>query len=271
MSIRQLTKRNIAKAITQSRDLIILLVLFETGCKVKELLELKAQSISTNKIIFKSWDATISENLQRELKSYSTENNMKFDDYLFSTRQSSQMTQRRIEQIIKSASSKIGTQFSARDIRKRRIANDKKKGISIPNRQKKTKTRIIPQGKNLKEINKLPLFNQRDKIIFGLIRKSACKISDLLCIKCKDVSQNSIKISGQKIRFRSSFIKTIKQATRGFYEEDYIFKTRQSENISPRRIQQIFRNYEKKYHLENFTPQSYRNLLVQNGSGVLFK
>jgi integrase len=89
------------------RDLLILRVIYETGCTVNELVNIRAGhcDLAANTIKIRSEHArnheqrvcVISDNLSRRLRSIISQDE---SSYLFSTRQSASMTTKRVNQLV---------------------------------------------------------------------------------------------------------------------------------------------------------------------------
>jgi len=89
----------------KSRDLLILKLLYETGCTVTELVNLKVLYIKKTTITVDGRQTTSSPGLQALLRSWIEDNNLKQSSFVLCSRQSDRMTQRRVEQIVTSIAS----------------------------------------------------------------------------------------------------------------------------------------------------------------------
>lgn len=131
---------------TSVRDLLILEILYETGCTVNELVKIKFKDIvpckndkklpchinfpATNTKTNRARISFISKALCLKLKGYISENNI--SRHLFTSRQSSQITTKRIRQIIQSKSKKAQLgKINPRIIRYTHIAHALEKGILL--------------------------------------------------------------------------------------------------------------------------------------------
>lgn len=128
----------LVSTIKNPRDRLILLLLYETGCSITELINIKIQDIKPRKkelIIKKSIrtnekrETFISKNLLSLIKKYLKENKNQ-SKYLFSTRQSSNITQKRVQQILGQYQIK-GIKITPQIIRYTHIAHAYQKGIAI--------------------------------------------------------------------------------------------------------------------------------------------
>lgn len=107
--------------------------------------------------------------------------------------------------------------------------------------------------------------NNRDKIILLLLYETGCTITELTNIQIKDIKpnkqeiiiKNSVRTNETRItKVSKELIKTIKSIIRTKPNNSFLFSTRQSNNITPKRIQQIL----GKYKIKNLkiTPQIIR-------------
>lgn len=145
ISIEKIKK--LLDSITSNRDKLIIKILFETGCTVNELVKIKILDIDfiNNLINFsktstkshKNKTSSISHSLVSELKKYVDDSRQ---EYLFSTRQSSLMTTKRVRQIIQFYGSKAGfpTKLNPQILRYSHIAHALESGISLKAIQKQT-------------------------------------------------------------------------------------------------------------------------------------
>ena len=128
-------------AIQNRRDLLLLNILYETGCTVNELVNIKIQDIDfeKNTISFppestksgKSRTSFISGTLARRIK------NHKDSGYLFTSRQSSKITTKRVRQIIQSYSKSAGLgKINPQVLRYTHIAHALERSIPITAIQK---------------------------------------------------------------------------------------------------------------------------------------
>ena len=131
-----LTKSQINKIrnnISKSQHLLIFEVLYETGCKLKELINLKLSDINFKDLTLtiksdytqynKKRTFSISKKLSLQIKEFVLENNLSQNEFLFSTRQSPQISDKRVFQILKKYTKLAGISASPRIIRNTSIAH----------------------------------------------------------------------------------------------------------------------------------------------------
>jgi len=112
MSLSQI--REFLSRISSIRDKLMIRILYETGCNISELVEIKVSDVQSNKIrIVDSETNTIrhpkiSGKLAKDLRYYIKGNDLKKNSFLISTRQSSKITERRVRQLIQAYSQKFG-------------------------------------------------------------------------------------------------------------------------------------------------------------------
>jgi len=145
--IRCLSKRefnSLNSQITDERDKLVLKILYETGCTVNELISIKVKEIDFEKKIIKfpaentkmkrSRVSFISKELVEETRKFVEK---KISPYLFTTRQSSKITTKRVRQLVQSYSQKAGFgKINPQVIRYTHIAHALEKGIPLSAIQK---------------------------------------------------------------------------------------------------------------------------------------
>ena len=125
--------------IDNSRDQLLLNLLYETGCTVNELINIKVKDIHFGKKIIKfpsestksnkSKISFISKTLTEKIKKFTEK---QISSYLFVTRQSSQITTKRVRQLIQFYSQKAGLgKINPQVIRYTHIAHALEKGIPL--------------------------------------------------------------------------------------------------------------------------------------------
>ncbi|MBN2422480.1 tyrosine-type recombinase/integrase [Candidatus Woesearchaeota archaeon] len=91
-------------SIDNTRDRLILEILYETGCSLNELVNIRIKDINKT-IKIKNRRIKTSENLSKLIKKYSK--NRKPNDFLFSSRENHKISKRRIQQILNKHSGRI--------------------------------------------------------------------------------------------------------------------------------------------------------------------
>ncbi len=102
--------RTLIANISNMRDKLMFRVLYETGCTINELVEIKASDIGGNTIKIKDHDnvrfTNISGKLAKDLSLFIKGNKLAKEDYILSTRQSQKMSEKRVRQLIQSYTEK---------------------------------------------------------------------------------------------------------------------------------------------------------------------
>ena len=264
-------------AIKGDRDRLIAQILHETGCTVKELVELRVSKVRRGYITFdgsttksgRTRKVKISSDLQRKVKRSAS--GSKAGDFLFQTRQSNKLTTRRVEQIFKEASASIGKKLTPRDMRAWKIEELRRKGTSVQDQRDEVgiyslRERPAASRKSIKKATQ-EIDSLRDELIFSIISETACTVSELVNIRKKDVGSRHIMLTrrGRRraVQVPASLVRKLKLFSKGHKEGEHLFATRQSETITPRRIQQIFRSISEDAGLqESITPNRLRNRIV---------
>jgi len=94
--------KELLENIQDNRDRLMLRVLYETGCELKELVEFKVSDILGNKMIVRSniRYPQISAKLSKDLRAFIVGNNLQKESKIFSTRQGKGISEKRIRQLI---------------------------------------------------------------------------------------------------------------------------------------------------------------------------
>ncbi|MBN2423268.1 site-specific integrase [Candidatus Woesearchaeota archaeon] len=132
--------KNLLSSIKDMRDKLMIKILYETGCTLIELIEIKVADIFSNKIKILDPDtkktrfARISLKLAQDLAFYIKGNNLSADDYVISTRQSPKISEKRVRQLIQYYTSKfINTKINPQMFRYYHIVHAYLSGVFIEN------------------------------------------------------------------------------------------------------------------------------------------
>lgn len=134
----------------------------------------------------------------------------------------------------------------------------------------------------LREVRKLinSVDNARDKLMIRLLYETGCELIELVNIKVSDILGNKIKIidDNKKIRFpqiSSKLAKDIRMYVLGnnLSKSMFLFSTRQSKNISEKRVRQLIQQYSQKYCSKKINPQNFRYFHIAHAylNGVLLE
>lgn len=248
-----------------SRDKAIALLFYELGLKASELVNLNVSQVSSQKIVIQSRELVVSHRLSKILLEYIFATNP--TKFLFFTRQSPQMTVRRIEQILK-----YHKLVSPTKLRRSSVINalDKKtvqevradydlKSLREKQYLDRTQYKTLQTESNSK----------RDSLLFTLFYEAGLTISQVVSLRISNFKKDSVTIPRddqrltihpEKIILSKSLSKQIQKyiKSQSFVADSYLFTSRQSSQISARRIQQIFKSYSKILGVE-ITPQILAN------------
>ena len=109
------------------REKLIVRILYETGCTVKELTEIQTNDAQNNSLRINSRLCMISPDTQKILNNWPRD-----QKYLLSTRQSEKMTPRRIRQLLEDLSQRaIAKKITPHDLRYSHFAHALDRGISL--------------------------------------------------------------------------------------------------------------------------------------------
>ncbi len=136
---------------------------------------------------------------------------------------------------------------------------------------------------SLQEIRKLisSISDMRDKLMIRLLYETGCTLIELVNIKVSDILGNKIKIfdpETRELRFSRISGKLAKDLS--FYIRGnnlskgyYILSTRQSKQISEKRVRQLIQDYTKKISSRKINPQMFRyyHIIHAYQNGVLLE
>lgn len=128
----------INNSIKNIRDKLLLNIAFDTGCTLKELVAIKVEDIefTNNSLAFntqkKQRTSNISKKLSLDIKQYVLKNKLDKKNFLFSTRQSESISDKRVFQIIKKYALESDiNEVSPKILRYSHIAHSISTGISV--------------------------------------------------------------------------------------------------------------------------------------------
>ena len=107
--------RKLISSISDMRDKLMIRILYETGCTLVELVNIKVSDILGNKIKILEPEtkeirfSRISGKLAKDLSFYIKGNNLSKDAYILSTRQSEKISEKRVRQLIQEYTKKISS------------------------------------------------------------------------------------------------------------------------------------------------------------------
>lgn len=222
------------------RDRCALGLFLETACKTKDLVEIRVGDIGQDILIGRK-EYSISKALFNNLKEYSSNREKK--DYLFYSRQSKKISDRRIRQIVdKCTYENLFVSLSPEDLRRISLYNSNfSKGGNI---------RII----DLNQLKKIRngIVNTRNRILFDLL-VFGFKSSQICNFTVGDLTKSPI--DAFLLREIKAYVLLNKLS-----KEDFLFKTRQGSHLTKVRIFQIITSLG-----HNLTPR------ILNDSGLFME
>jgi integrase len=222
---------NLVKTL-ENREKAIFWILFESGCKVSELVDLRFSDFKEDSVEIDGRTVKISRSLCSFVSKLLCDN---VSDYLFSSRQSLKLTTKRVRQIVESCSRKlVGFRILPEDIRKLSI-KEKLKKKSVEEVKSEAGIKRLDKRKylSLEDLEKFKsvISSQRDYLMFSLLF-SGLKSSRIAKLKVSDI--NHLGIS------KTLFHRLEKYSQENsLSSEDYLFLTRQETILTKERIFQI--------------------------------
>jgi len=280
MSPDQLIDKNTLKfrkyidSVNDNTHRLIISLLYETGCTLSELVNIKLKhlNLSEKRLTIPKENAKnkterklpISSSLNKMLSEFS--NNRNKSEYLFHSRQGNQISPRRIEQILVKYSELSQVKITQQGLRKVYM----QKAIAACRNTKKLrratglKNIIKPFFSELSH-EKIEFENLRDQLIFSLILETGCKTGELCNLKIRDIKNNKIMFiqkhseKNRTVLVSDKLMKGLSGYTADRKRDQYVFPGRDGQNISKRRIQQIFLHYSNKAD-KKITPNRLRRI-----------
>lgn len=110
------------------------------------------------------------------------------------------------------------------------------------------------------------LQDTRSKLLYKILIETSCKTSELSKIKISDVYSNKIKFSNRKVSISKELIKQIRKYVKEqkLSPNAYLFSTRQSDSITPKRIRQIIHATSQELADFKISPKDIRKYSIQN-------
>lgn len=234
------------------RDLMLVELLSQTGCRVSELLQLGGEDCRRGVIRFYNRDrpklVRVSKGLYNKIR--------KIKGYVFQCK-GKPVTKRRVEQIFAKYSEISGV----------KITPNKLRGYYL-NRLLSSEAQIdkISQKTGLRKIKK-PVCSidvkfpgkKRDLLIFAVFFETGCKTSELVRLKAKDVGERSLNFSGRKVKASPELCRWLKTYNKDKGPDAPVFLQANNHALSKRRVQQIIRSCSKGKKL---TPSAIRKHFI---------
>jgi len=273
--------RRIAKKIQKPRDQIIFNLILETGCSAKELIGLKPEQIEFTTCSIRLGHKQRRVKLPLELSLQLSSFLRPGEEYVFKTRQGNNITNRRVQQIVsENTLDLLGKKLTVREIRSNnlhlRLARTKSiKKTIIETGIKTLRSKTFLTNEQLMLIQSHISDNQH-RLIFDILCETGCRLKELVSIKVRDVNRqdNSIIIRAENTREKKQRTSRISKGLghliesfvkdNGLAAEDFLFSSRQSGNISDKRVFQLIREYGRLAGLANVSPQIIRNSHIIN-------
>jgi site-specific recombinase XerD len=278
--------RKLQTLILSRRDSLILSLLSELGLTISELTELKVSQISLDKNIVSLDDRDIkfSNFLKQRFRAYYL--NFNPTEYLFFTRQSPQITSRRVQQLLKDVSHKLNKPITPSNIRKYAISKQLELGVSVEKVKEFSGLKRLDKKQYLTtdEFQKLEnsISSERDKLIVRMFYELGITLSQASSLKVRQINLKkkiiSIRPDGRSsldskekrfVSISTSLAKSLENfisyssKIHTISSSKYLFATRQSSKISERRIEQLLQYYSQISSIgKEVTPSILRNSYI---------
>jgi integrase len=250
------------------------MLFLETGCTLDEITKIRPVDFefTTSSIAIgkygKKRKVRLSLNLSLQLNSYMA--SLAREPCLFS------ISKQRIITIVRAKTALQNKPLTPKELRK----------ISLQRHYSLTKSgKLTKAGSGLKnlqlkltltpsqiEIFRSSISSEKDRIIFDLLCETGCNLKQLTSMKVQDIDMENQTVHIQSdtsatrertIRITHSLCSRIKDYSRKLPAQSNLFRSRQSQKISDKRIFQIIKSYSKKTGIK-VNPQILRNTYIAN-------
>ena len=259
--------------ISSVRDRLIVLLISELGLKISEVSSIKVSDISKNTIRVNNRILTISTSLYNLVSKHLNENIFKSpssakNNFLFGTRQGTQISCRRIQQILSSYGFECQSDLRKKSILKslsgQKVADIKDSyGISSIREKDFLSASEI-------ELLYSKILSSRDEAMVLLILETGITLTQLTNLKQSHVFEDYVVIENHDKRFSSletelkipiskKLSKLLKLTQQTI--SNYVFSSSKGDKFSERRIQQILDSYSRYFNVR-ISPQVLRNTFI---------
>ncbi|MFP4111829.1 MAG: tyrosine-type recombinase/integrase [Candidatus Woesearchaeota archaeon] len=274
--------RRIRDFVSNKRDNLILSILRELGITISELVDLRVSQIDLagQKLFLKDRTIPFSNKILKDIRAYIESYSP--TEFLFFTRQSSKITPRRVQQLLKSVSAHIKKDITPSILRKQAVSELLKKNVPVETVKELSGLKSLDKKRFLSETAFQKFYSsiqdKRDKVIVKLFYETGITVSELSNLRKKefDFERRKITIHNDK-RFASgelricrlskelsSKLREIINSKEPYQSQSpFIFTSRQSTRLTGRRIQQILKFYSEKSGQDiEVTPNVLRNSYI---------
>lgn len=229
------------------RDALIIKLIATTGITPSELVNLQVRDLRKQTLRIREEnsknsqrrDIALTAQVWRQLALHVA--TRKATDYVFSTRQSPQLTTRRVEQVFKDASQRAGVQVTPRDLRQAYLQQAAQTARSDDELKELTGLKSITRKTTLSSTQTKKLLEskltRREHALVNLLLETAITTKEASRLHTRELKEQEIIVSGRHIPISSSLSSQL--STLAEQPDSHIFCTRQSPKLSPRRVEQI--------------------------------
>lgn len=254
-----------------ARERLIVKLLFKTGLAVSELCNIRVSHTDlTNRTLRIPGENTknsverrvaLDKDLADEIRAAGA------TDYLFWTRQSQRLSERRLEQIFSSICRRAGVKLAPRDVRAQYLESARRKESSKERLREELGLKSIRPERSVpkKDMDRFmkSIGSERDRLIFRIMLETGCSLDEIPALQAEDVGRDSITFKGvTKLWARDVPIsRSLSQDIKQYCRHGHIFTTRQSRRITARRIEQLAKAYSRQAKV-SIAPRDIRSFAI---------
>jgi len=234
------------------RDRLLCNIISETACTVSELVRIKEEDTGKT-ITIKNRKIPVNRELQRDLRKFLKDRKTA---YVFTTRQSPHMNERRAQQILKKYRVKPSQarHDAIKALSSKKGADYAKKAAGLKHLRK---TKAL--SKSQIEAVRKAISSDREKVIFELLLETGCRLNELVEIRVGDIGMKSLLVGKRKVELGGNLLKRLKSFANG--RHGYLLESRQRTQISDKRVFQILKGISDAAGVE-LNPRLLRNTRI---------
>lgn len=233
------------------RDALLIKLLLETGCTANEATGLRTADISENSVLIQDREIQLPRNLCSQLRKIAG------SEYVFCTRQSPQLSARRVQQIVRTALRKAGVEDATPQMLrythiKQRLDSESLEQIAERLDLCMQRLHIVVGGlqPQIRETDSFTLpASGRDNLLVSVLQHTAATAQQISSLKATDLHKETLVVAGNEHQLPAPLAKALHELIDA-HSSEYIFCTRQSPQLSARRVQQIVKKTLKKLDVQ---------------------
>ena len=260
------------------RTRLIIRLLWQAGLTPRELVSLQRRDLDTHARLLTIRPETTKHGTGREVKlspslthALHTHTARKQPrDHVFSTRQSPQLTTRRVEQLVKHASKKASLDYTPRDLRNAYLrtaataAKDDRHLKQLTGLKTITKRAVLDKDQRDTLEHALESRPARTRGLIRLLLETGADLNDILNLRKHDLEGRQLTLDQDTITISPRLARDLERLAA--QTDTHLFRTRQSTQLTARRAEQLIGDTGKRAGIRGLTPRLLRNTARHGGA-----